>query len=362
MKKKIIVIVLGIAGILVLKLLSSSDSDTSENTKQTEQSNQSNENQNNMSEQTNDKQHSEKVSIGFYNVENLFDTYDDPKTHDEDFTPYGKLKWDDVRYDKKLEDISDVISAMDAGNGPAFLGLAEVENYDVLKDLIKTGDLKKSPYKVIHRDNNDSRGIDVAAIYRSDIFEEVDYSYYTVPKLHTRDILYVKGKLYNQETIHYFVTHFPSRRKGTEESEYKRIQVAKLLRSKIDDLLDRNPDERIIIMGDFNDEPSDNSVAKHLMQSEFYNLHKQFEDKSNNGTVNHRGDWLVFDQIIVSKSLLDDKTHNLTKKSGFIYNDESVTFTYYDGNKVPSRTYGGPEYHGGTSDHYAVYLKMVVKY
>jgi len=305
--------------------------------------------------------HSDKITIGFYNVENLFDIYNNPETSDDEFTPYGDKKWDEIRYQKKLEDISKVITDFDGGKGPAFLGLAEIENFEVVKDLIKTGALKNSPYKVIHRENNDSRGIDVGAIYRSDIFEKLEYHYYTIPKIHTRDILHVEGQIYGQETIHYFVVHCPSRRKGTQETEYKRIQVAEILRSKIDLLLAKNPNERIILMGDFNDEPSNESVHKYVMEGDFYNLFRRFEGKST-GTVNHRGDWLVFDQIIVSKPLLDDKTYNLTKKSGFIYDDESVTFTYYDGNKVPRRTYGGDEYHGGTSDHYAVYLKMTIKH
>lgn len=365
MKKKIIIIIIGIIGILVINYLKPKESEGDlaiANTENSEKSGSSKDkNQTTMENENNQPLQSDKVTIGFYNVENLFDIYDDPLTNDNDFTPYGDLSWDETRYQQKLEDISQVIVNFDENKGPAFLGLAEVENFEVLQDLIKTGKLKNSPYKIIHRDNNDTRGIDVAAIYRSDIFEKVDYNYYTIPKLHTRDILHVEGKLFDQSVIHYFVVHFPSRRKGTSETEYKRIQVAKILRQKIDNLLDKNPKENIIVMGDFNDEPSDKSLKEYVMKSDFYNLHRRYEDKSN-GTVNHQGDWLVFDQIVVSKSLLDDKTHHITKKSGFIYDDESVTFTYYDGNKVPSRTYGGTKYHGGTSDHYAVYLKMTIKH
>jgi len=365
MKKKIFIIIIGIIGVLVINYLKpnaseqETETENSENILKLESSN--NENINTMEDKKNQPSQSDKVTIGFYNVENLFDIYDDPQTNDNDFTPYGDLSWNETRYQQKLEDISKVIVDFDENKGPAFLGLAEVENFEVLQDLIKTGKLKNSPYQIIHRDNNDTRGIDVAAIYRSDIFEKVDYNYYTIPKLHTRDILHVEGKLFDQSIIHYFVVHFPSRRKGTNETEYKRIQVAKILREKIDNLLDKNQNENIIIMGDFNDEPSNQSVQKHIMKDDFYNLHRRFEDKST-GTVNHQGEWLVFDQIIVSKSLLEDKTYNITKKSGFIYDDESVTFTYYDGNKVPSRTYGGTKYHGGTSDHYATYLKMTVKH
>lgn len=366
MKNKIVIIILGIVGILVLNYLRSDKDNKNTSTEDIIEDFDKNltnteENITNMEDQKAQTTNSDKVTIGFYNVENLFDIYDDPHTSDNDFTPYGDKNWDETRYQQKLEDISKVIRDFDDGKGPAFLGMAEIENFEVLEDLINTGKLKKSPYKIIHRDNNDRRGIDVAAIYRSDIFEKIDYTYYTIPKVSTRDILHVEGKIYGQKNIHYFVVHWPSRRKGTKETEHNRIQVAEILRSKIDKLLDKNPNERIIIMGDFNDEPSNKSIHKYVMEDDFYNLHRRYEDKST-GTVNHQGDWLVFDQIIVSKSLLDDKTYNLTKKSGFIYDDESVTFTYYDGNKVPNRTYGGDEYYGGASDHYAVYLKMTVKH
>lgn len=365
MKKKIIIIILGIVGILVVNYLKSGNDTNNESAQDIiddfdNHTVNSEENNSNMENQDSKTTKSDKVTIGFYNVENLFDIYDDPQTSDNEFTPYGEKRWDETRYEDKLNAISDVILDMDGDNGPAFLGLAEIENYEVLEDLIKTRDLKNNKYKIIHADNSDTRGIDVAAIYRSDIFEKIDYTYYKVPDLHTRDILHVEGKIYGQATVHYFVTHWPSRRKGTKETEYKRIEVAKLLRSKIDNLLEQNPNERIIVMGDFNDEPSNKAVKQILAKSDFYNLYSRFE--SGDGTVNHQGEWLVFDQILVSKPLLDDKNYNLTKKSGFIYNDESVTFTHRDGNTVPSRTYGGPKYYGGTSDHYAVYLKMTVKH
>jgi hypothetical protein len=315
---------------------------------------------NNKTSMEDNNTESDQVTIGFYNVENLFDIYNDPQTSDDEFTPHGEKRWDETRYEDKLDAISNVIKDIDNGNGPAFLGLAEIENYEVLEDLIKTKELKNNKYKIIHADNSDTRGIDVAAIYRSDIFEKLDYTYYKIPNLYTRDILHVEGKIYGQPTVHYFVVHLPSRRKGTRETEYKRVDVAKVLRSKIDDLLDQNPNERIMVMGDFNDEPHNKSVKQIVSKSDFYNVHSRFDN--NNGTVNHQGDWLVFDQILVSKSLLTDKTYNLTKKSGFIYNKESVTFTHRDGNTTPSRTYGGPKYYGGTSDHYAVYLKMTVKH
>lgn len=344
MKKKLLIILVCIVGIIILNLVSE-DTNSEEMDKKTT---------------SNDISSINKFVFGFYNVENLFDIYDDPNTFDEEFTPFGSKQWNKERYQKKIEDVSTVISKLSNSNNPAFLGLAEIENHDVLADLIKANSLYNTNYKIIHRDNNDSRGIDVAAIYDANSINLIDYNYYLVDDLHTRDILHVEGEISNSEHIHFFVTHWPSRRKGTKETEYKRIEVAKLVREKVDELLRKNPNERIIIMGDFNDEPSNKSVSNYLMKDDFYNLHASFED-SKNGTVNHQGDWMVFDQIIVSNSFFNDDSYKLSENSGKVYNHNDITFTHRDGNKVPSRTYGGPKYYGGTSDHYPVYMTLSLK-
>jgi len=343
MKKKLLITLICIIGIIIIKLVNN-DANPNQMEKETPSNNPTIDN----------------MVIAFYNVENLFDIYDDPHTFDEDFTPFGKKQWDSERYQKKIEDLSKVISKLSSTSNPALLGVTEVENHDVLADLIKNNSLYKTNYKVIHRDNNDSRGIDVAAIYDANVINIIDYTYYEVEDLYTRDILHIEGEIAHSEHIHFFITHWPSRRKGEKETEYKRIEVAKILRSKINKLLSNNPNERIIVMGDFNDEPSNNSISKYLMQDDFYNLHATYEN-TKNGTVNHQGNWLVFDQIIVSNSLLTYNTYQLTKKSGKVYTNNDITFTHRDGNKVPSRTYGGPKYYGGTSDHYPVYMTIGVK-
>lgn len=344
MKKKLLIIVLSIIGIIILKLVNNEPNSIQMENDTTSQTTTS----------------SNNVVIGFYNVENLFDIYDDPNTSDEEFTPFGKKQWDTERYEKKIEDISTVISDLSSKSNPTLMGLTEVENHDVLSDLIKANALYKTNYKVIHRDNNDSRGIDVAAIYDANTLNVLDYNYYIIDDLYTRDILHIEGEIAHSEHIHFFITHWPSRRKGERETEYKRLEVAKVLRSKIDKLLNNNPNERIVVMGDFNDEPSNRSIADYLMKTDFFNLHASYEN-TKKGTVNHKGEWMVFDQIIVSNSLLNDPTYKLDKKSGKIYNHQDITFTHRDGNKVPSRTYGGPKYYGGTSDHYPVYMSIGLK-
>jgi len=302
------------------------------------------------------------ATIAFYNVENLFDIYNDPHTADNEFTPNGDLSWDKTRYTDKLSKIADVIADLNPSNAPAVLGFAEVENYDVLKDLIHTGALNKQPYQIIHKDNHDKRGIDVAAIYREDLFNLKNSYFYpvTLPgegEPTTRDILHLEGEFGNHELVHIFYTHWPSRRKGTKETAHKRIAVAKTLRTHIDAVLGQDPKANIFILGDFNDEPSDKSLSQYLVKSDFYNLSQKFENTVN-GTVNHQGDWLVFDQIIISKHLLNDKQFNISKNDIHIHQNSDVTFTHRDGNQTPSRTYGGRKYYGGYSDHYAVYLNL----
>ena len=306
-----------------------------------------------------------KATIGFYNVENLFDIYDDPKTFDEDFTPTGDQRWTEERYNEKLERIGEMITTIEVGQFPAIMGFSEVENFDVLKDLINSDALKNTGYSIIHKDNSDGRGIDVAAIYRPDAFKVDKYTYYPVvmpgrKKATTRDILEVEGQFSNGERAVVYFLHWSSRRKGTKETEPKRIAAAKVLRSKIDNILSENSSANIFILGDFNDEPSDKSVKKYLMKTDFSNLSSQFEH-TENGTVNHKGDWLVFDQVIVSNAAMRNPVFKLTEKSSKIHKTESNTFTHKDGNQTPSRTYGGNKYYGGYSDHYPVYLKLKLK-
>ena len=319
----------------------------------------------NSTEPTNDmaiNSNLKTATIGFYNVENLFDIYDDPKTFDEDFTPSGEQNWTAERYEEKLMNIGEMITTMKSKNLPAIMGFSEVENHAVLKDLIETDALKNKGYSIIHKDNNDGRGIDVAAIYRPEAFNVDKYTYYPVVlpgkrKSTTRDILEIKGTFSNGEPAVVYFVHWSSRRAGTKETEYKRIAAADVLRKKVEKVFKENKSANIFILGDFNDEPSDNSIQKHLIKGDFTNLSKQFED-TKNGTVNHQGDWLVFDQVIVSNTAMRNPVFKLTEKSAHIHKTDKNTFTHKDGNQVPSRTYGGNKYYGGYSDHYPVYLKL----
>ncbi len=308
--------------------------------------------------------------IAFYNVENLFDIYDDPKTFDEEFTPTGKKHWDKKRYDKKLNDLSWVLSNL-SSELPAIIGLSEVENRKVVEDLANTKLLKAGNYKVVHEESPDMRGIDVALMYRSDLFEYVSHKSIPIyvkqePSSKLRDILYVKGKFTgSNEIFHIFVNHWKSRRGGREETEFKRIACAEILKKEVDELLSKDKDANIIILGDLNDEPENKSVntvlfatnnTKSVKSNELYNLlyNKSLKEE---GTNSRNYKWFMLDNLIVSQSLVDDKDFYVENKEGQIFKDNKILYYNAKANfKVPNKTYGGKNYYGGYSDHLAVYF------
>lgn len=304
-----------------------------------------------------------KVSIAFYNLENLFDTEDDPNTLDDDFTSDGYKNWNDSRYSKKLNKLSRVISQIgfkETLHAPVLLGVAEVENREVLLRLTETKDLKDLGYDVVHYDSPDERGIDVGLLYRKDYFEVIDSETVSVylesehgERDYTRDILHVTGNLQGVK-IHVIVNHWPSRRSGVEESEPKRIAAAQKNRSIIENIQAEDPEARIIVMGDFNDGPHNNSIKNHLVQRDLYNpmvfLSTRYE-----GSLNHDFEWYLFDQIILSTNFMRLHDNPLTYEASNIYNEHYLTEFKgrFKGN--PFRTYAGKRYLGGYSDHFPVY-------
>ncbi len=321
------------------------------------------------SRQAGAKQTSTKASVGFYNLENLFDTKDDPTKLDDDFTPTGFKRWDEKRYAKKLKKLGKVISKIgkkETGMPPALLGVAEVENARVLEDLIKVKALEKHKYGVVHFDSPDERGIDVGLIYQEAMFTVSKASTKTVwletdtgERDYTRDILYVSGKLLGQE-VHVLVNHWPSRRKGANATSQKRIKAAQENRKLIEAIRKENEDARIIVLGDFNDGPYDESVKDHLVQKDLYNpmvfLNTRYE-----GSLNHNFEWYLFDQIILSTNFMRIHQNNFKYLHANIYNERYLTefAGKFKGN--PFRTYAGKRYLGGYSDHFPVYVTFKIK-
>ncbi len=315
----------------------------------------------------------DSLRLAFYNVENLFDTIDEPSTIDSEYMPNSSLKWHTQRYFAKQKNIAKVIEAM---NFPTIMGMAEVENRRVLEDLITQPLLSSKNYGIAHFDSPDERGIDVAMIYRKSEFEIKKQKTHAIkfPTSNdkTRDILEVNGILRGGIDVTVFVNHFPSRRGGADDSEPKRVYVASVLRKAVDSIFQKNPNARIVIMGDFNDEPSNNSlkntlgaagwqrgVTPTLPSAALYNLGAAIE-KRGEGTSYYRG-WDVLDQIIVSGTFLDARSKTTTKDEETVFNPDLVIFKDKAGQRLPNRTYTGPIYRGGFSDHFPVFIDIYTK-
>ena len=312
------------------------------------------------------KQQENITTIAFYNVENLFDTVNNPATADDDFTPKGKLNWTLKRYKVKIRKLGSVISQLGLNRSakvPVIVGLVEVENASVVSDLANSSYLKKHHYGYVHHDSPDERGIDVALLYSKIAFELFDSSTYPVflenekgERDYTRDILKVSGKLHG-ELVHILVNHWPSRREGTEISEPKRIATAITARAIIDTINQKEMNPKIILMGDFNDDPSSKSVKDFLVKDDFFNPMESLVDKDKRGTSTYNKKWNFFDQIMLSKNFLDENNNEeLTFKHAEVFNKKWLRIFRGKLKGSPFRTYIGPWYQGGFSDHFPVYV------
>jgi endonuclease/exonuclease/phosphatase family metal-dependent hydrolase len=307
----------------------------------------------------------------FYNVENLYDTQNDPKTNDDDFTPAGKVPWTEERLETKINHIAQVVSDITAPAMPDLIGFAEVENKQVLEMLTSSATLSKTKYSIVHYDSPDERGIDVALLYNPATFTVMSSEplHVTLPENDlTRDILYVKGKLSSGEILHVFINHWPSRREGSEISAPKRMAAATVLRAKLDAIQKPEKSANILILGDFNDEPSDNSIVKGLgalepeMAMNNNNLYSLLYPYLNKGEGSlYYKDWDLFDQVIVSGNMLAGKKGMSTSvENAGIFKAEYLLFKNKAGESRPNRTMG-EKYFGGYSDHLPVYVKINLK-
>lgn len=305
----------------------------------------------------------EPISLAFYNVENLFDTSDDPNHADEDFTPDGKQQWDTERYNHKLGHLADVIEAM---GHPGIIGFAEVENRSVLVDLCNTGSMGERGYQITHYESPDHRGIDVALIYQAALFTEIESRPISVAvddplvkDYTTRDILYTQLKSVTGKTLHVIVNHWPSRRDGPEISEARRMQVASQTRAVLDEIQMEDPDGYFVVMGDFNDEPTDRTLREVMgagsntdQSSSLFNAMWEL-DQAKKGSYYYRGDWNMLDQIILSKNFLAPK--GLWKyDSTTVFSAPFMLYNDPKNGPLPNRTFGGTRYYGGYSDHLPV--------
>lgn len=315
-----------------------------------------------------------KYNIVFYNVENLFDTKKDSVTLDEEFTPLSERHWTNHRFENKIRMIYKALITAGNGQFPDIIGLAEVENLWVIEQLVSKTPLNRVQYGIIHKDSPDPRGIDVALLYRKDRIKPIDYEHIPVSgegkyKFRTRDILHFTAEL-GKEQIHFFVNHWPSRSGGYIETKEKREITAGILRKSVDSLLIKNPTSNILLMGDFNATPKEKcftSILKALPYpgnnepSFLVNLSTSWIKKAE-GTIRNGGQWEIFDQIICSQNLLHNNILKIeTDQSGICNFDFLLEpdLTYLG--EKPFRTYLGPKYHGGTSDHLPVKICLSVK-
>ena len=307
-----------------------------------------------------------------WNVENLFDTRHDTLKNDQEFLPEALRHWNYGKYKKKLADLASTIVAVGEWTPPALVGLCEVENDSVLRDLTRYSSLREIDYRYVMTHSPDLRGIDVALLYQRDRFKLLSYRSIPIGFFHkqsrpTRDILHVSGLLITGDTLDVFVCHFPSRSGGAKESEPYRLFVAQKLRVAADSLMATRQHPQILMMGDFNDYPQNKSIAKILgatlppaspIPSCLYHLLARKAEKRGYGSYKYQGEWGLLDHLIVSGSLLDTSAPFFTSeekadvaKLPFLLQED----TKYGGNQ-PFRTYNGMKYQGGFSDHLPVYV------
>ena len=317
-------------------------------------------------------------TIAFYNVENLFDTINDPKTWDDDRTPKGRDRWTSYIYKKKLNNISKVIAEIGfdlTKEPPSIIGLCEIENRSVLEDLIKTESLSNENYEIIHFDSPDERGIDVAMLFKADRFTPTlskTYPLYLKRKDgsrdYTRDHLLVSGYL-DKIPIHFIINHWPSRSGGQMRSEPGRILAGILNKKIIDSILELNPKANIISMGDFNDNPGDKSIKpilntvynkEEIIDGQLYNPMEELY-KMGYGSYKYRGKWDMIDQFILSKNLVEDKNGLFFLKAA-VFNKKYLINPSGKYEGYPYKSFAGGKFLNGYSDHFPIYLYLAKEY
>jgi len=309
--------------------------------------------------------------IGFWNVENLFDTTNTAHIQDDDFTPTGRYAWDEERLAKKLADLSQVIHDLENQTDLAILGLAEIENRGVLNRLNQT---LNSGYAVVHQESPDERGIDCGLLYQPELVTLIESKFipiYLAGDEKTRDIIEARFRVpgsRTQKNLYVFINHWPSRWGGQPQTDPLRRQAAATLRKRIDIILRDDPKADIVVLGDFNDYPDDASLRKvlraappqtNLYPGDLINTTWPIHLAQDQGTVMYRGDWVVLDQIIISSGMLDPR--------GFAWEMASTQVVVKDyqieqtGKNAgwPFRMYRGTQYQGGYSDHLPVICKVL---
>lgn len=293
--------------------------------------------------------------IGFYNVENLFDTIDQPH-NDEEFLPNGKNKWTSERYLDKLKKMNQVIDSM--GN-VAILGMCEIENAQVLKDLNNASALRKN-YGVVHFESADDRGIDVGMIYNASVLKLsksgfIRFQIENPETPNTRDIVWAKFT-HKKDTLFALVNHWPSRRSGSDESEPNRLKAAQMAANFIDSVMAASPKSKIVFMGDLNDYPTNKSAQ--MIAERLTPMITKTSGKFG-GSYSYKNEWDVLDHMMVSPNAYEGKLRFVQNSGKIMSNDFLIE--EFKGNLVPKRNYAGNKYLDGYSDHLPVKVGVILK-
>ena len=317
--------------------------------------------------------------VVFYNFENLFDTIHDPGVLDEEFTPEGPKKWNSAKYTRKIGNLERVLFdiAAEDKDYPVVIGVSEIENRSILEDIASTRKLLPARYAICHYDSPDLRGVDVVFLYRPDVFKfegsaEIPVRIASLPNWRTRGIVTMWGTI-DGEPFLFMVSHWPSRLGGQAASAFKRNAAAEQMRAVADSVLKANPATKIVAMGDFNDDPTDESVEvylgakakiKELRPGDFYT---PFADmlKAGLGTLAYRDAWNLFDNIVLTENLATGSTGELklvkdpykkTKYYGNIFKPSYLIQQEGQYKGYPLRTFVGNYFQGGFSDHLPVFI------
>lgn len=319
----------------------------------------------------------EDCRIIFWNLENYFDTRDDPTTADDDFTPFGEMHWSRKKFNAKRNAVAKYILLLSGDNMPVTVGFAEVENRYVIEQLLRETPLSAMGYGVIHRDSPDRRGIDVAMIYRRERYTPVATTFIEVKAdslLRTRLILYSKGVLDGLDTLHLFINHWPSKFGGEISTQGYRLAAAEALGKVTDSIFSKNRAANIVVTGDFNEEPEASAAAtiQYLTNLSPSGCMKYFSEEKWSlsvnpgrktkiqGSIKFMGVWELIDHFLVSPNLLR-VTEPIYCPEGAMeilahpyLLEEDMKFT----GRKPRRTFVGPRYNGGISDHLPIMLTI----
>jgi len=303
---------------------------------------------------------SDIFSIGFYNLENLFDPFDKETSLDKDYTPNGRFKWDREKYNQKITHLSGVISKvglMRSKKPPVLLGVCEVENENCLHDLITSDHLKDFNYAYVFHQSADPRGMHVAFLYQSNYFTVADYKAHSLDldceseTDHTRDILHISGNFFGHK-IHLLLNHWPSRTDGTKKTNHKRMSASQSVQKIIMEIKKNELEANIVIMGDFNDDPTSQSMLGYSSNG-FINPMAEFQ-KQKKGSVKYKGKWIMFDQILFNKTLQEASWFKYLGSQIFVEPTLIQKSGRHKGS--PKRTFNGSYHQGGYSDHFPVFI------